>query len=127
MTEIATIAERKLLVQQPNGEKKEVIVKIGAPYWVTQGEEAACPVAIEGLYEKLPDVHGVDPYQALELAMQLTQTLLVSSENQKVLWPDGKPYEVTTPSAKSTARKRSRKKKPRSRSARSIKKKARRK
>lgn len=122
MTETATIAERKLLVQQPNGEKKEIIVKIGTPYWVTEGEEAACPVAIEGLHGKLPDVHGVDPYQALELAIQLTQTLVAPSGKQKILWPDGKPYEV-----KSTTRQGSRKKKAKARPARRTNKKAQRK
>jgi hypothetical protein len=93
MTETSIIAERTLLLQQPDNEIKKIIIRIGMPYWVIVGEEAACPVAIEGLYEKLPDVHGVDPYQALELAMQLTSTLLVSSKGQKFLWPDGVPYE----------------------------------
>lgn len=101
MADKTTLAERTLLLQRPDGERDKIVVRLGAPYWVTRGEEAACSVEVEGLYETLPDVHGVDLYQALELAIQLTNTLLMSahSKRQKLLWPDGKPYEFSAPSS----------------------------
>lgn len=95
------LAERNLILQQPDGTRKQIVVRISTPYWVTEGQEAACPVEIEGMYGKLADAHGVDLYQALELAMQLVNTLLAAtkSKHQELLWPDGQPYELTAPSS----------------------------
>lgn len=99
MMQAKLLAERSLILQQPDGSRKPIVVRIGTPYWVTEGQEAACPVEIEGMYEKLADVHGVDLYQALELAIQLVNYLLTAakSKRQKLLWPDGRLYEIAVP------------------------------
>lgn len=107
------LVERKLVLQKPDGLKTPVLVSIGMPYWVKKGKEAACPIRLEGLYHALSDIRGVDPYQALELAMQLANTLLAaaSSTRQRLLWPDGKRYEVAlTPSSRAAKKRGSGKK-----------------
>lgn len=105
------LAERGLILEQKDRTKKNITVRLGKPYWVVEGREAACPVAIQGLYDNLADVHGVDLYQALELAVQLVNTLLVAaaSKQQKLLWPSGERYEIASPKRKA-ATKRARKK-----------------
>ena len=51
-------------------------VEIGRPYQAPEGEWA-CPVAMRGLYNRLPDVRGEDSLQALRLAASLVRTLLL--------------------------------------------------
>ena len=57
------------------GERNRVVVEIGLPYQAATGEWA-CPVAIRGLYDRLPDVRGEDSLQALCLAASLIRMLL---------------------------------------------------
>ena len=57
------------------GERQEVTVEIGRPYRAAEGEWA-CPVAIRGFYNSLPDVRGEDSLQALCLAASLVRMLL---------------------------------------------------
>ena len=57
------------------GEHQQVIVEIGRPYRAPEGEWA-CPVAMRGFYNSLPDVHGEDSLQALCLAVSLVRMLL---------------------------------------------------
>src|SRR5437588_10800137 len=57
------------------GEHQQVIVEIGRPYRAPEGEWA-CPVAMRGLHNRLPDVRGEDSLQALCLAASLVRTLL---------------------------------------------------
>ena len=91
------LAERELLVKESDLSKRTIVIQLGKPYWVSKDQEAACPVAILGLYDNLADTHGVDPYQALELAMQLVNTLLEGSLSgrQKLYWPNGERYDLS--------------------------------
>jgi Domain of unknown function (DUF6968) len=59
---------------KPSGEKIKIIAKIGKPY--DAGENWACPVSLEPLYEKLVDQCGEDSFQALSLSMRLIIYLL---------------------------------------------------
>jgi hypothetical protein len=52
-------------------------VCLGHPYEVS-GDEWACPVALEGLYPRLMDQHGIDAFQSLMLAQKLARTLLLA-------------------------------------------------
>lgn len=73
------IAKLDLVFQKPSGERFPVTVEIGKPYEVNDGEcgnYAACPVATQGLYDKHPDITGVDTFQALLLALGLVQRLM---------------------------------------------------
>jgi uncharacterized protein DUF6968 len=57
------------------GEHQQLVVEIGRPYKVAEGEWA-CPVAMRGFYNRLPDVRGVDSLQALCQAASLVRMLL---------------------------------------------------
>lgn len=93
-----TLVTRELIVEREDRSRQLIVVRIGKPYWVSENVEAACPVQIEGLYSKLADVHGVDLYQAVQLAMQLAETLLGSAagKKQRLLWPSGERYDSTS-------------------------------
>lgn len=60
-----------------DGSRFEISIQIGEPY-LSEAVPGAwgCSVAMSGLYEKLPDQHGVNAFQALSLAVRLTLTLL---------------------------------------------------
>jgi hypothetical protein len=94
MEHFPILAERTLLLVE--GKSKQSVrlrVVIGKPYWIEEGISAACPIAIHGLVGRVQDVHGVDLFQALELAIGLANSLLSSIPPEKVLvWPDGEPY-----------------------------------
>ena len=70
------LAERKITIEEKDGSKKNILIQLGKPYWIMENEEAACPIAIKGLYDKLADIHGADFYQAIELAIQFVNILL---------------------------------------------------
>jgi len=64
-------------VGERDGRQFEITVDIGQPYqWGTDPEEWACQVALRGLHENLPDVHGLDAFQAFCLAARFVLTLL---------------------------------------------------
>lgn len=69
------IAERALFWIKPNGERVSVTLRIGKPYRASD-VDWACPVAAEGLYDKLADIHGIDSFQALMLAQGLLFKLM---------------------------------------------------
>jgi len=73
------IAERKMLFENKNGERKSITIRIGKPYPVSNSEWA-CPVALDGLYKNLGDQYGIDSLQSLNLAMRLAQQLLSGLE-----------------------------------------------
>jgi len=88
------IAERKLMFA-PKGTqaRKELVIRIDVPYWVEDGV-AACPVELNGLFEKkeLADSRGMDLLQALHMAANI-DTLLEKLQNKyDFYWPSGEPY-----------------------------------
>jgi hypothetical protein len=76
-----TIAERKMIFENKNGERKPITIRIGKPYPISDSEWA-CPVALDGLYKSLADQHGVDSLQSLNLAIRLAQQLLSYLEEE---------------------------------------------
>ena len=73
-----SIAERALVYVKPNGERVPVTLRLGTPYR-SSDVDWACPVAAEGLYSKLGDIHGVDSFQALMLAQKLLLQLMAGA------------------------------------------------
>ncbi len=111
----STLVIRELIVEREDRSRQPIVVRIGKPYWVSENVEAACPLQIDGLYSKLTDIRGVDLYQAVQLAMQLAETLLQSAalKKQRLLWPSGEPYDSTSKTergAPQRARKKAKKK-----------------
>jgi hypothetical protein len=70
-----TIAERTLICLKSSGERLSITIRIGKPY---QDSDVswACPVEAAGLYQRLADVHGIDSFQALMLAVGLLRRLM---------------------------------------------------
>ena len=69
------VASRRILAVRANGEEAHVTLRIGTPYEISP-DEWACPVAMEGLQEKLHDVHGIDAWQTVQLVQSLQAQLL---------------------------------------------------
>jgi len=92
--EFAVVVERRLVLEDSGtGQKGEIRIAIGQPYWCDPGVDAACPVALYGYCGRLADIRGIDPMSALTLTIQFVETLLKGlSENLKVYWPSGDAY-----------------------------------
>lgn len=60
----------------------EISIYISEPYWTIQGEEAACDVKISPLYENISPIIGIDPFQALKLAIELSDNLISAISNK---------------------------------------------
>lgn len=85
------IAEREMVCMKPSGEKFLVTICIGKPYRLSD-IEWACPVEAKGLYDKLVDIHGVDSFQSLILAVRMLYQLLKDfiENGGRAFWADGK-------------------------------------
>jgi hypothetical protein len=81
-------------ISRRRGQRVSVTVRLGQPYWVTEGEEAACMLSLDGLYGRQPDIHGIDPLDAIRNAVILAENLLKgASDEYELYWPNGEPYE----------------------------------
>lgn len=69
------LASRRIKLVKSDGEQLDVTLRLGLPYEVSS-EEWACPVALEGLHDRLHAVHGIDAWQSLQLAQSLQAQLL---------------------------------------------------
>ncbi|WP_374563695.1 hypothetical protein [Ideonella sp.] len=75
MSNTSHIARRSFLAIQPDGQSIRVTVQIGLPYEVAS-EEWAVPVSMEGLHDRLGDLHGLDSWQVVQLAFEFIVQLL---------------------------------------------------
>ncbi|HZP78767.1 MAG TPA: hypothetical protein VFB45_21700 [Pseudolabrys sp.] len=75
MTQARVTASRKLLAIDKNGREFELTIGVGAPYEISK-DQWICAASTQGLHERVFDLHGVDSWQALQLASQfVAQTL----------------------------------------------------
>jgi hypothetical protein len=87
------IAERKLIVKvKETGERKELTIRIGMPYWIPDEEIAACPVEWDGLFERVADAKGIDLLQAIQLASNIDPMLKILQNKYDFFWPSGEGY-----------------------------------
>ncbi len=68
------VAAREFSAISMEGVRFKLVVRIGTPY--ATDTDWACPVALEGLDRRTPDMHGVDSLQALVLAVKLARSRL---------------------------------------------------
>lgn len=89
MAHLTPLAECALLAVDRSGREFPITIGVGRPY-ETGPQEWACPVRLGGLYEDLRDQHGVDSWQALQLALRLVSQLLgyFVEDGGRLLWPD---------------------------------------
>jgi hypothetical protein len=93
MTTKNFIAERKLIAEKKEtGERINVVVRVGVPYWLDKDERAACPHEWEGLYDNLADAQGVDLLHALQLASDINSMLEILKDKYNFYWPNGEEY-----------------------------------
>ena len=83
------IAERVVALVPAVGHRKLISLKVGRPRLATDGSWA-CPVVADGLRSNLGPIHGVDSWQAMQLAQQFLLSLLNTEleKGAKLLWPD---------------------------------------
>jgi hypothetical protein len=87
------IAETSINATDASGKKKRITVIIGKPYKTE--DHGACPVALKGIQPKLRDIHGLDTFHALVLAIGLVKVILRELKRSgwsfeidpEVLWP----------------------------------------
>lgn len=93
--EFEVIAERQLVLRNDGtGEKRNFVVRVGQPRWNQDRTEAVCPVDIAGLRAGRCDIRGIDPFNALELALLFVNTYLSNpSGDVRFTWPSGTPYQ----------------------------------
>jgi hypothetical protein len=91
----SVMVERKILTQREGSqERSEVMLQIGHPYWMIEGEMAACPVAMKGKYIDWVDHYeGRDPFEALSIAvLHVNERFQGPQGERNFFWPDGQPY-----------------------------------
>lgn len=89
-----SIVERTLVLHDSEtGQKGDIRLVVGRPYWTEPGMEAACPVAIYGYFGRLADIRSIDPMSALALAIKFLESMLEGlPDTRKVYWPSGEAY-----------------------------------
>jgi hypothetical protein len=51
-------------------------------------------LSLDGLYGRQPDIHGIDPLDAIKNAVILAENLLKgASDEYELYWLNGEPYE----------------------------------
>ena len=92
------LVERKLLMQEDGSdERHEVILQIGHPYWMADGETAACPIVLKGADEHGEDeiecAYGKDLLMALSHAVDAANRRFAGWQcGRFFFWPDCEPY-----------------------------------
>jgi hypothetical protein len=92
------VAERRLFAVAADGRTFAVHLAVGAPYCISESEWA-CSVLLDGLHNNLRDQHGLDSWQAQQLAYQLVVQLLTYfvQDGGQLFWEQGgEPIAVST-------------------------------
>ncbi len=89
------IAERRLIAESlENNQRKNIVIRIGIPYWIEENELAGCSVTFEGLLESYTDRKGIDLLQALQIASNIDIYLAALSDRYRFFWESGEPYDL---------------------------------
>jgi hypothetical protein len=70
------IVERQLCAVDRTGAKTRFSIRIGKPYAELDGERWACPVWLDGLDDRYPDIRGMDSLQAVTLALAFARSMM---------------------------------------------------
>ena len=88
------IVERRLIAESKKDEsRKDVIIRVGTPYWIEEGIVAGCAVEYDGLMT-IADRKGVDPLQALQIALDVDVFLRSMGGEFQFFWPTGELYKL---------------------------------
>jgi hypothetical protein len=85
------LAARTIIAVEPDGREQMVTLRVGIPFEVSP-EEWACACAMDGYHENLGPIHGVDAWQAIQLAFSLQHQLLgyLSEKGTKFLYEESR-------------------------------------
>lgn len=88
-------AERVLYARSRRTGKQFVVrARVGRPYWIVDGVEAACLAGIEGFCGPLREIRGIDCLDALRNAMTFVYILLGKEQvDFELRWPSGELFE----------------------------------
>jgi hypothetical protein len=88
MNPTQVLASRSVLAVKPDGERLTLTPTIGMPYEVSP-QEWVCPAILHGLDTPTVNVHGIDAWQAIQLAYELLTRLLGDfvDEGGALYWP----------------------------------------
>jgi hypothetical protein len=89
------LAERTLLMERDGDtQRRQITIRVGHPYWREEGEIAACPVEIAGMFKDRMPFSGDDFYMALILALDFFDRHIRRTDpDTRYFWPDGTPYQ----------------------------------
>ena len=89
------VAGEDLVAVRATGERVSIQIRLGRPYQKSP-ESWACPVQVEPLYPRLPDVVGSSSLQALSLAQRLALYLLRGfiEDGGKLLYVGGDEFPI---------------------------------
>jgi hypothetical protein len=94
MLSTPTIANLSIDAISLDGRPFTIEIEIGTPYQ-REHDEWRCPVALNGLYDRLAEAAGIDSFQALCLAISLVQELLQGfCEDGGKLLQDGEDFSL---------------------------------
>ena len=90
-----TIAKRELIGQRADGERFNIVMHLGEPYQESD-VSWACPVGLDGIDRRLPDIRGIDSWQSLLLAISLVRSRLEHfvETGGKLYWLDQPSLEI---------------------------------
>jgi hypothetical protein len=74
------IAETQITVRRPDGETKDVTIRVFCPQ--VHEQHASCEVSLDDLYPVGRPIFGEDTFQALTLALRLVRVLLEEEEKR---------------------------------------------
>ncbi len=94
VSKFPVLVERRLRMKRPSsGKKSDIVIRIGHPKVINSEGDADCPVAIDGLFDELPPMRGIDAMDSLRLAIRFAERLLQDrSDGAKFYWPNGEEY-----------------------------------
>jgi len=74
-----------------------ITVMVGHPR--SEGKDfATCSVVVDGLFEKLQDIHGIDELDALRNAVNFVEKIIDDAQaDYELFWPDGERVEFVNP------------------------------
>jgi hypothetical protein len=89
------LVERKILMEEDGSdERREVVLQVGHPYWISEIQQAACPIVLRGASEhEIEHRYGRDPFAALCRAVRAANDRFKRPQRGRLFfWPDGEPY-----------------------------------
>jgi hypothetical protein len=92
------IAERTISAVDGDGNRLEIVARIGQPCLVECGfADWACKIELNGLHEDIPNIWGTDSWQALHLANRWLKVLLKDFHRKggKLLAAEPDPCEIS--------------------------------